>query len=204
MLGTEEVGVVERNPNPNPSPQKRRRKRRIQVIHLRSTAGGNRHGVEREVAVDVPRFTYVGQEQFDSAWHLASWVPTDPLGPTVLMMTVLMNRDCPIMLEAIKYHQEQNPDVFADEVAEIVRTTYGEVAVCKIAHSRSSPNTSTSRTSTNGTVSLRRGAHGFSHGVACGRKPDRAAPREARPQENRGVVNPHNEPTLKRRGCASL
>jgi hypothetical protein len=84
----------------------------------------------------VPRFTYVGQEQFDSAWHLASWVPTDPLGPTVLMMTVLMNRDCPIMLEAIKYHQEQNPDVFADEVAEIARTTYGEVAVCKIAHSQ--------------------------------------------------------------------
>jgi hypothetical protein len=59
-----------------------------------------------------------------------------PLGPTVLMMTVLMNRDCPIMLEAIKYHQEQNPDVFADEVAEIVRSTYGEVAVCKIAHSQ--------------------------------------------------------------------
>jgi hypothetical protein len=32
MPGTEEVGVVERNPNPNPSPQKRRRKRRIQIF----------------------------------------------------------------------------------------------------------------------------------------------------------------------------
>jgi len=97
----EEVGVIERNPspNPNPSPRKRKRKRRIQVIHLRAIAGGNGQGVEREVAVDVPRFTYVGQEQFDSAWHLASWVPTDPMGPTVLM-----NRDCPLLTEAIKYH----------------------------------------------------------------------------------------------------
>jgi hypothetical protein len=134
---TEEADVIERNPNPNPvpnpnpTPQKRRRKRRIQVIHLRATAGGNGQGVERDVAVDVPRFTYVGQEQFDGAWHLASWVPTDPMGPTVLM-----NRDCPILLEAIKHHQEQYPDVFADDVAEIVRTTYGEVAVCKIAHSQ--------------------------------------------------------------------
>ncbi|MFL6799055.1 MAG: ATP-binding protein [Xanthobacteraceae bacterium] len=131
--GSEEVGVLERNPNPNPNrnPQRRKRKRRIQVIHLRAAAGGNGQGVEREVAVDVPRFTYVGHEQFDSAWHLASWVPTDPLGPTVLM-----NRDSPILLEAIKHHQELYPDAFSDEVADIVRTTYGEVAVCKIAHSQ--------------------------------------------------------------------
>jgi hypothetical protein len=61
----EEVGVVERtqDPNPNPNRQKRKRKRRIQVIHLRATAGGNGEGVEREVAVDVPRFTYVGKDE---------------------------------------------------------------------------------------------------------------------------------------------
>lgn len=35
-----------------------------------------------------------------------------------------------------KYHQEQYPDVYAQEVETIVRTTYGEVAVCKIAHSQ--------------------------------------------------------------------
>jgi hypothetical protein len=129
----EEVGVVERtqDSNPNPNRQKRKRKRRIQVIHLRATAGGNGEGVEREVAVDVPRFTYVGKDEFENPWHLASWVPTDPQGPTVLM-----NRDCPILLEAIKYHQEQYPDVFAQDIDEIVKTTYGEVAVCKIAHSQ--------------------------------------------------------------------
>jgi hypothetical protein len=110
---------------------KRKRKRRIHIVHLRANTGGNGQGVERQVAVDVPRFTYVGQEEFENPWHLASWIPTDPEGPTVLM-----NRDCPILLEAIKHHQEQYPDVYAQEVEDIVRNTYGEIAVCKIAHSQ--------------------------------------------------------------------
>ena len=87
--------------------------------------------MERQVAVDVPRFRYVDKDQFEEDWHLASWVPNDPEGPTVLM-----NQDCPILLEAIKHHQQQYPDVFAEEVEEIVADTYGEVAVCKIAHSQ--------------------------------------------------------------------
>ncbi|MDI3469910.1 MAG: hypothetical protein OJF62_001973 [Pseudolabrys sp.] len=132
----EEAQVVDRpdpnpDPNPNPAPHKRKRKRRIHVIRLRAVPGGNGQGVEREVAVDVPRFTYVGKDEFENPWHLASWVPTDPQGPTVLM-----NRDCPILLEAIKYHQAQYPDVYAQEVEKIVQDTYGEVAVCKIAHSQ--------------------------------------------------------------------
>jgi hypothetical protein len=128
----EEAQVIERAVNLNPQPKsKRRRKRRVHVIHLRAAAGGNGQGVEREVAVDVPRFTYVGKDAFENDWHLASWVPADPEGPTVIM-----NRDCPILLEAIKYHQQQYPDVYADEVAETVRNTYGEVAVCKVAHSQ--------------------------------------------------------------------
>jgi hypothetical protein len=131
----EQMQVVERTPNPNPypypNPSPRKRKRRVHVIHLRALGGGNGQGVEREVAVDVPRFTYVGKDAFEEPWHLASWVPTDPQGPTVLM-----NRDAPILLEAIKYHQALYPDVYAQEVEDIVRNTYGEVAVCKIAHSQ--------------------------------------------------------------------
>jgi hypothetical protein len=114
-----------------PRPHKRKRKRRIHIVQLRATASGNGKGVEREVAVDVPRFTYVGKDEFDNPWHLASWVPTDPEGPTVLM-----NRDSPILLEAIKHHQDQYPDVYVQEVEDIVKNTYGEVAVCKIAHSQ--------------------------------------------------------------------
>jgi hypothetical protein len=87
--------------------------------------------VERQVAVDVPKFRYVDKEQFDEDWHLASWVPNDPEGPTVLM-----NSEAPILLEAIKHHQLQYPDVFAADVEKIVKDTYGEVAVCKIAHSQ--------------------------------------------------------------------
>lgn len=127
--------VVEHNPNPNPNPNprphKRKRKRRVHVIHLRALPGGNGQGVERAVAVDVPRFHYVGKDEFDEPWHLASWVPHDPEGPTVLM-----NQDSPILLEAIKHHQQMYPDVYAEDVAKIVRDTYGEVAICKIAHSQ--------------------------------------------------------------------
>jgi hypothetical protein len=126
----ETVQVLERD-QVGIRPRKPRRRRRIHVLHLRAIAGGNGQGVERQVAVDVPRFHYVGKDQFDEAWHLASWVPADPDGPTVYM-----NLDSPILLEAIKHHQEQYPDVYSQEVEEIVKNTYGEVAVCKIAHSQ--------------------------------------------------------------------
>jgi hypothetical protein len=129
----DEAQVVERtpNPNPHPNPPNRKRKRRVHVIHLRATAGGSGQGVEREIAVDVPHFRYTDKDAFENAWHLASWIPTDPQGPTVLM-----NQDSPILREAIKYHQDQYPDVYAQEVEDIVRQTYGEIAVCKIAHSQ--------------------------------------------------------------------
>jgi hypothetical protein len=117
--------------NPQPSPSNHTRRRRVHMIRLRSLPDGNGEGEERKVAVDVPRFRYVGKDDFEKPWHLASWVPADPQGPTVIM-----NRDCPILLEAIKYHQEQYPDVYVEEVAKIVRDTYGEVAVCKVAHSQ--------------------------------------------------------------------
>jgi hypothetical protein len=47
-----------------------------------------------------------------------------------------MNKDAPILMEAVKHHQQQYPDVFAADVEKIVQDTYGEVAVCKIAHSQ--------------------------------------------------------------------
>ena len=65
--------------------------------------------------VDVPKYKYVGKEDFETPWHLASWVPADPEGPTVLM-----NRESPILLEAIRYHQEHYSEAYADEVREVV------------------------------------------------------------------------------------
>lgn len=109
----------------------RKNRRRIQVIRLRANESGNGQAVERQVAVDVPKFRYVDKAQFDEDWHLASWVPNDPDGPTVLM-----NEEAPLLLEAVKHHQAQYPDVFAADVEKTVKETYGEVAVCKIAHSQ--------------------------------------------------------------------
>lgn len=128
---TNETAVVVERERKRNSRMKRKSARRIQLIRLRMKEGGNGEGVERQVAVDVPKFRYVDKDQFDDVWHLASWVPNDPEGPTVLM-----NREAPILLEAIKHHQQQYPDVFAADVEKIVKDTYGEVAVCKIAHSQ--------------------------------------------------------------------
>jgi hypothetical protein len=110
---------------------KRKRKKAVHVIRFRSTENGNGEGVEREVAVDVPKYRYANKDEFENPWHLASWLPNDPDGPTVLM-----NSDSPLLEEAIRYHLNQYPDVYAKEVTDIVRQTYGEVAVCKLAHSQ--------------------------------------------------------------------
>ena len=103
----------------------------MHVIRFRTTDGTNGEGVEREIAVDVPKFRFGGKDDFDHPWHLALWDPNDPDGPTVII-----NDELPLLLEAIKYHQENYPEIYASEVAKIVRTTYGEVAVCKVAHSQ--------------------------------------------------------------------
>ena len=49
---------------------------------------------------------------------------------------MLMTKEAPTLLEAIKYHQARYPDVFGPDVEKIVRDTSGEVGVCKIAHSQ--------------------------------------------------------------------
>lgn len=41
-----------------------------------------------------------------------------------------------MLLESVKYHQEQYADVYAEEVQKTVMEVFGEVAVAKIAHSQ--------------------------------------------------------------------
>ena len=128
---TDKEQIDDRETPVRPHRAKRKRPKRIQVIRFRALDGGTGEGVEREVAVDVPRFRFAGKDDFEHPWHLATWLPTDPDGPTVLI-----NEDSPILLEAIKHHQDQYPDVYGEEVAKTVREAYGEIAVCKIAHSQ--------------------------------------------------------------------
>jgi len=130
---TETEGVVEVLGEPHPHRPRSRHKRRktFKVLLPKSLAGGDSSGVEREVPVDVPRFRYGPKENFEQEWHLAAWMPNDPAGPTVLL-----NQDAPVLEEVVKYHQDQYPDIYAEEVAQTVRQVFGEVAACKIAHSQ--------------------------------------------------------------------
>ncbi len=88
-------------------------------------------GTMSDEPVDVPRYRFSRADAFTRPWHMAMWVPHDPEGPTVLI-----NVESHVLLEIVRYHQSQYPDVFAEEVAETVRKVFGEIAACKIAHSQ--------------------------------------------------------------------
>ncbi len=92
---------------------------------------GAMEGVMSDEPVDVPRYRFSRADAFTRPWHMAMWVPHDPTGPTVLI-----NVESHVLLEIVRYHQSQYPDVFAEEVAETVRKVFGEIAACKIAHSQ--------------------------------------------------------------------
>jgi hypothetical protein len=110
---------------------KRKRRKLVQHLRLLVAEGDTGPAVEMDVPVDVPRYSYTDAGDFEEPWHLALWSPHEHGGPTVLL-----NQDAPVLLEAIKYHQDQYPDIYADEVSKTVKEVYGEVAVAKIAHSQ--------------------------------------------------------------------
>jgi Histidine kinase-, DNA gyrase B-, and HSP90-like ATPase len=116
---------------PKPSRTRGRPRRTMLVVQRKSEAGGSGEGIEREVAVDIPRYKFGRADDFDHPSHLALWAPNDPEGPTVTI-----NVDSPILDEVVRYHQEQYPDVYADEVRETIQKVFGEVAVAKVAHSQ--------------------------------------------------------------------
>jgi hypothetical protein len=129
-VADEETEVLELIPGVRSRVRHKRRKT-VKVLLKKATAGGDEDGVEREVEVDVPHYRYAGKEDFEKPWHLACWAPNDPAGPTVLM-----NREAPVLDEVTRYHQNQYPDIYAEEVATTVRNVFGEVAVAKVAHSQ--------------------------------------------------------------------
>jgi hypothetical protein len=110
---------------------RRKPKKTVKVLRTPVIVGGPDEGVERRVPVDVPRFSLVGKDEFEQPWHVASWSPNDPDGPTVLI-----NAESPILQEVVQYHQSQYPEVFAEDVQKIVHDVFGEVAACKVAHSQ--------------------------------------------------------------------
>jgi hypothetical protein len=123
------VDVID-DPKPDPIPR-RKRPKTLKVIRKRAVAGTDGEGVEREVAVDIPRYRFAHLDEFEKPWHIALWAPHDPDGATVLI-----NVDSPILQEVVEHHQAEYPDVYAEEVSKTVRQVFGEVASCKVAHSQ--------------------------------------------------------------------
>ena len=117
--------------NPDGTKAKRKGKKTVVVLRKKATPGGEEEGVLAEVPVDVPCYRFGHKDEFERPWHLALWAPNDPDGPTVVL-----NVDSLLLEESVRYHQDQYPDVYAEEVGNIVRNTFGEVAACKIAHSQ--------------------------------------------------------------------
>jgi hypothetical protein len=119
------------------------------VVAQRSPGGGGGQGGGRQgdpntgrlpgfdearktaVAGAIPHYRKVGAEDVDPGM-LAAWQPHDPEHPEGV---VLLNVEHPVLTEQIEFFQRQYPDHYADEIAENVIATYGEIAVAKIAHS---------------------------------------------------------------------
>lgn len=95
------------------------------------TTNSNAKATNQEVPVDIPRYQFANQDDFEEQWHLAMWAPTHTEGPTVFI-----NLDSPILEESVQYHLAQYPDVYAEEVTQTVQCVFGELAACKIAHSQ--------------------------------------------------------------------
>lgn len=113
---------------------RRTRRRSSKIVHqvrFIGTDGTTSKTTDIDSAVDIPKYRYSPKDDFDKDWHLATWSPHDPDGPTVLL-----NQDAPVLIEAIKYHQDQYPDVYAEDIQRTVMSVYGEIAVAKIAHSQ--------------------------------------------------------------------
>ena len=115
-----------------PQPRPRPRPRNTKKVRLRTAENaGPLNGRERERPVDVPRYAFRRADDFEKDWHLATYIPNDPEGPTVYI-----NIDSGILQEIIEYHQEGYPEVVHEEVANIVKQVFGEVAACKVAHAQ--------------------------------------------------------------------
>jgi hypothetical protein len=110
---------------------RKKRSKIVKVLRRKMFPNGSSEGVERDSPVDVPSYRFGNADKFEKEWHIAMWAPHDPDGPTVHI-----NVDSAILQEVIEYHQAQYPDVYAEEIGKAIRDVFGEIAVCKIAHSQ--------------------------------------------------------------------
>jgi hypothetical protein len=95
------------------------------------SARGTLPAARSRVAGGIPHYKVVRGDSMDTGM-LAAWAPNDPDYPEG---AVLINVDHPVLEEEIAYWQSQYGDHVADQIADEVISTYGEIAVAKVAHS---------------------------------------------------------------------
>lgn len=117
-----------------------RRKKRVTGNHGRGGRRGDANlGSEpgtspaslSKVAGGIPRYRLVRASEVGDGM-LAAWHPNDP---EFREGAVLVNVDHPVLEAEVSHWQSQFAEIYADQIAHDVLTTYGEIAVSKIAHS---------------------------------------------------------------------
>jgi len=81
---------------------------------------------------EIPGFQIGTADQFEKPNHMALWARNHPDGPTVII-----NRDSPVVVEAVAHHQGLYPPIHEEEVRRIVWEAFGEMAAGKVAHTQS-------------------------------------------------------------------
>jgi hypothetical protein len=84
-----------------------------------------------KVAGGIPTWVAVRKDDL-GAGMLAGWAPNHPEYPEGAVQIAV---DHPVLEEEIAYWQSQYPDHLADQIADEVIATYGEIGVAKVAHS---------------------------------------------------------------------
>jgi hypothetical protein len=107
---------------------RRKRSKVFKQLVTKAYTGPDAVAVERKIPVDVPEYDFAGKDDFEKDWHIAMWDETGN--------KVWINREAPVLVESIKYHQEQYPEVYAEQVQETIMHVFGEIAVAKVAHSQ--------------------------------------------------------------------
>ncbi len=95
------------------------------------TEPGNTRAERKMVAGGVPSYKAVQASDVDEGM-LASWSPREPGYPEG---AVLLNVEHPVLRAEIEHFQGQYADHLAEDVANEVIKTYGEIVVSKVAHS---------------------------------------------------------------------
>lgn len=95
------------------------------------SSAGSVSAARVQVGGGIPTWVKVRAEDVEEGM-LAGWAPNHPDHPEG---AVLINVEHPVMEEEIAHWQAQYGDHLADQVADEVIATYGEIAVAKVAHS---------------------------------------------------------------------